>query len=575
MSLQDVKLPDTDEFDDVEVIEIVASVGERIEKEAPLLVLESEKASMDIPSPYAGVVKEFLVKVGDKVARSAVICRIEAEGAPAAKAEKPAEVPAKKEEKAAPAPATGASASVKESADEHAQVVILGAGPGGYEAAIRCGQLGLKTILIEKDKVGGVCLNEGCIPSKALIDTSHHAHKVKELAGRGVTVKGEVLLDLVKTQAWKNQLVGDLVGYVTKAVEGAGVTIVHGTGRLTGLHTLDVRGGKEKPRTISFDNLILATGSRAIEVPGLPFDERSVLQARDVLNLDEVPEKFLVVGGGYIGLELGIAFAKFGSAVTIVEMQKQLLPGADPALPRTLARRLKDLGIEVLLESRVEKFAGGKAHVVTKKGAQELPADKILVAVGRRPNTENIGLDIAGIETDQRGFIPTNDKKQTNLAHIYAIGDITHGYALAHKASAEGVVAAEVIAGLPAAFDKLAIPAVVFTDPELAWVGMNEDAAKEAGYTPKSIQVPIRGLGRAMAAGEAEGFVKIIYDEPTGRVLGAIVAGGPATDMIGSIGLGIEMGADIEDIALTIYPHPTFSEQLMIAAQRVAHTAKK
>ena len=569
----DVNLPGTDEFDDVEVIEIVAAVGDRVEKEAPLIVLESEKASMDIPSPHAGVVKEMLVAVGDKVSRGALICRMEVEGA----AEDEASTPKEKEPapQTPPSGAAPASSSDKESADEHAQVVILGAGPGGYEAAIRCGQLGLNTICIERDKIGGVCLNEGCIPSKALIDTSHHIQKVKELGARGVSLAGEVALDLKKTQEWKNKLVSDLVGYVRKGVEGAGARFVMGTGTLTGPHTVEVQLAEGGTRTISFDNLILATGSRAIEVPGLSFDGKNILEARDALNLDEVPGKLLVVGGGYIGLELGIAFAKFGSAVTVVEMQKQLLPGADPALPRTLSRRLKDLGIEVLTEAKVERFEKGTAHVAAKKGAQEIPADKILVAVGRRPNTENIGLDAAGIETDERGFIPTNGKKQTNLPHVYAIGDITHGYALAHKASAEGVVAAEVIAGLPASFDNKAIPAVVFTDPELSWVGMNEEAAKEAGYTPKSVQVPIRGLGRAMAAGESEGFAKLIYDEPTGLLLGAILAGGPATDMIGSLGLAIEMGTDIEDVALTIYPHPTFSEQVMIAAQRVAHTAKK
>lgn len=579
----DVPLPDIGDVTDVEVIELIAQAGDKVEKESPLIVLESEKASMDVPSPYSGTIKEMLVSVGDKVEQGMLICRMEVEeGAAKSSEQEVSKAPARDEgevpapEKTAPAQpaATGAPEESKAAADEHAQVVILGAGPGGYEAAIRCGQLGLDTICIEKDKIGGVCLNEGCIPSKALIDTSHHVHKVSELDVRGVSLSGEVSVDLAKTQEWKNQIVSDLCGYVKKAVEGAGARFIMGLGKLTGPYTIKVELSEGGTHTISFDNLIVATGSRAIEIPALPFDGENTLEARDVLNLSEGPGKLLVVGGGYIGLELGIAFAKFGSKVTVVEMQKQLLPTADPALSRTLSRRLKALGIDVLTEAKIEKFENGVARVTTKKGEQEVDADKILVAVGRSPNTGEIGLDSAGIEVDESGLIETNLKKQTRVPHIYAIGDITHGYALAHKAAAEGVVAAEVIAGFPAAFDKLAIPAVVFTDPELAWVGMSEDEAKEAGYAPKSVQVPIRALGRAMAAGEAEGFAKLIYDEESGRLLGAVLAGGPATDMIGSLGLAIEMATDIEDVALTVYPHPTFSEQVMAAAQRVAHSKK-
>ena len=458
------------------------------------------------------------------------------------------------------------------------EVVVLGAGPGGSDAAARLAQLGKEVLLLDREGpgagVGGVCLHSGCIPSKALIDTAHHLHKIKELSARGVTLSGEIKVDFKKLQEWKRGVSAKLRSYIEQGLKAAGVKVEKGEGRLMGPHQIEIRNG-ENPGIIEFEKAILATGSRAIELPHLPFDGKKILNARHALDLEEIPASLLVVGGGYIGLELGIAFRKFGSQVAVAEMQGRLLPGTDAALVRPLSRRLEELGIKVHLNAKVESVQGSTAKVVQEGGkAVETQASHVLVAVGRRPNTEDLGLSAAKVQVDAKGFISTNAKKQTNVPHIYAIGDITQGPALAHKASAEGAVAAEAICGLPAAFDPLSIPAVVFADPELSYTGLSEAQAKEKGFEPKSVTLPNRGLGRALAAGETEGMAKLVYDEKSGRLLGALLAGGPATDMIAGLGLAIEMGATMEDLALTIFPHPTFSEQAALAARRVAHQKK-
>ncbi len=458
------------------------------------------------------------------------------------------------------------------------EVVVLGAGPGGSDAAVRLAQLGKDVLLLDREGpgagLGGVCLHSGCIPSKALIDTAHHLHKIKELSARGVTLAGEIKVDFKKLQEWKRGISAKLRSYIEQGLKAAGVKFEKGEGRLVGPNRIEIKGG-ENPGTVEFEKIILATGSRAIELPNLKFDGKKILSARHALDLEEIPGSLLVVGGGYIGLELGIAFRKFGSKVAVAEMQGQLLPGSDAALVRPLSRRLEELGIQVHLNAKVESVQGGTAKVVREGGKTvEIETSHVLVAVGRRPNTEDLGLSAVGVTVDPRGCIPTNAKKQTNLPHIYAVGDITQGPALAHKASAEGVVAAEAICGLPAAFDPLSLPAVVFTDPELSYTGLSEAQARERGFEPKSVTVPNRGLGRALAAGETEGMAKLVYDEKSGRLLGALLAGGPATDMIAGLGLAIEMGATMEDLALTIFPHPTFSEQAALAARRVAHTKK-
>ncbi|MEW6775517.1 MAG: dihydrolipoyl dehydrogenase [Bdellovibrionota bacterium] len=576
--LYQVKVPDLGDFKDIEVVEVLVKVGDEVKKDQSIIVIESEKATMDVPSPESGVVEKLYVQVGSKVQKGFPILSLRlSEGRAAPPSPVAAEAPSAPVAVSPSAPLPKAPPPAGISVSRRVRLAVLGGGPGGYEAAIRTGQLGIETLLVERSGpgtgIGGVCLHSGCIPSKALIDTAHHLHHVRELEERGVSVLGEIRVDLKKLQQWKRGIIDKLRSYIEQAVQGAGAKIQKGEGRLLSPNHLEITDGGKK-EVVEFENLIVATGSRAIELPGLSFDGKTVLDARAALDLEEVPRWLVVVGGGYIGLELGIAFKKLGAKVTVVELQNQLLPGGDEALARPLARRLQQLGVEVHLGAKVEKFVSGMAHVSKAGSTFEIPASHLLVAVGRRPNTEKIGLDAAGVQVDPKGFIPASEKKQTNVSHIYAIGDVTHGPALAHKASAEGVVAAEVIGGLPAAFDNKAIPAVVFTDPELSYVGMNDAEAKNAGFSPKSITVPNRGLGRAMAAGESEGFARLTYDENSGALLGAALAGGPATDMIGGLGALVEMGANIEDLSLTIFPHPTFSEQAMIAAQRVAHKKK-
>lgn len=599
MAIKEVKLEGIGDVENIEVVEVLVSAGDEVKKEDPLVTLESDKATMEFPSPYAGKIKEVKVSKNQQVEPGAVLCTIEVVG-------EKAEAGGEKKEPEKPTPgerkeAEGRKASIEEEQAKPAEdsmrretaekeerrpargrerehefdLVILGAGPGGYEAAQHAGEFGLKTALIDKRRPGGVCLWEGCVPSKALIDTAHHVQKARELGNRGISLDGDFRIDFGKTQEWKDGILDKLSGFIEKGCEKLGVEIVRGSGKLTGPNEIRVEG-ENGERTLGFDHLIIATGSRPIELPDVPFDGEKILSSTHALALREIPKKMVVVGGGYIGLELGITYHKLGSQVQVVELQGQLLPGTDSALVRPLSRRAKDLGIEIHLESKVKSFKSGKVTIEGKNGKETgIEAEKVLVAVGRRPNSQEIGLEAAGVDSDEKGYIPTDDQKRTNVDHIFAIGDVTHGPALAHKASAEGLTAVEVIAGLPARFDPLAIPAVIFTDPEISYVGMTETEAKDAGYSPKVSQLPARGHGRALAADETEGITRLIYDEESGRLLGAQLAGGPATDMVGSLGLAVELGADIEDVALTIYPHPTFSEQVMIAAQRAVHPQYK
>ena len=461
------------------------------------------------------------------------------------------------------------------------EVLVIGGGPGGYVAAIRAAQLGKDVTLVEKDRLGGVCLNVGCIPSKALIDAAKTYHRLAREADRGIVVEG-ARLDFSRLQGWKQSVVQRLTGGVEQLLKGNGVAVVKGRATFTGPNQVLVEnpgGGNEVYR---FKHCILATGSRPVELPGFAFDGVRILDSTDLLSLDHLPLRLVVIGGGYIGLELGTALAKLGSEVTVLELADQLLPGTDPELVQVVARRLRQLGVKVHTGVRVlrwEEEPGGEGVRVVYRpeprgeGAgssgdeQAVAADAVLVSVGRRPNTDGLGLELAGVELDERGRVKVDGQLRTSQRHIFAIGDIVPGPMLAHKASREGIVAAEVIAGLPAAADYVAVPAPIFTDPEIATVGLTEEQARQQGYDPVVGRFPYTANGRALTLGERDGFVKLVADRESKVVLGAGIVGPEASDLIAELALAIEMGATLEDLALTIHAHPTLSEAVMEAAE--------
>lgn len=457
-------------------------------------------------------------------------------------------------------------------------LLIIGAGPGGYVAAARAGHLGLDVTLVEAAELGGTCLNEGCIPSKALISAANILHHAREAADRGIQFT-DVRVEMAKLQAWKQKVISRLVSGVAYQQKQAQVNVVKGRARFEGPHDVVVEG-PDGNQAFQFKHCIIAAGSREVELPFLKFDGERVLSARDALNLQEVPGDLVVVGGGYIGLELGIVYRKLGANVTVVEMMDQVLPGTDPDLVNVLMRKLRRLGVTVHTGARAKGLAEADGRTVLEVEAAggkalQLPADKILVSVGRRPYTDGLNLQAAGVELDERGFIKTDEQCRTNVPHIYAIGDVAGGMLLAHKASHEGLVAAEVIAGQPSARDWVSVPAVVFTDPEIAYVGLTEAQAREQGYQVRVGKFMFTASGRALTLGETDGLVKIVSDAESGVVLGVQMCGPEVSEMIGEATLALEMGALAEDVARTIHPHPTLSEGIMEAAQSIFHAAQK
>ncbi len=447
-------------------------------------------------------------------------------------------------------------------------LAVIGAGPGGYVAAIRAGQLGLKTVCINDSELGGVCLNWGCIPSKAIISAAKDFKHASHGAGKGLMFDNP-RVDMPKLVGFKDGVVKKLTGGIGGLFKANGVEHIPGRATLTGKNKISIDGKK----TIEAKNIIIATGSHSIEIPGFPFDEKKVVSSTGALELQEVPKKLVVIGGGVIGLELGCAYQNLGSEVTVIEMMDQLIPGVDKEIAKGLERSLKKRKMGVHLEARAKeaKFTGKKGMVTftDKSGKdQTVEADVVLVSVGRRPNTKDLGLEKAGVKLDERGFVPTNQQMQTNVSHIYAIGDITHGPMLAHKASKEGIVAAEALSGdKSAAADWVTIPGVIFTDPEVSTAGMSEEQAKAAGREIKTGKFNVAALGKALADDETEGFYKVIADAKTDRILGVHILGQHASDLITEAVLAMEMGATVEDLALTVHPHPTMSEGIMEAAE--------
>ncbi|MCP9481819.1 dihydrolipoyl dehydrogenase [Shimia sp. CNT1-13L.2] len=559
----EVQVPDIGDFSDVPVISILVSVGDTVAAEDPLIELESDKATMEVPSPAAGVVKEIKVAEGDTVSEGTVIMVFEgaaAEDAP--KADAPA-APAAPQAVAATGTATGAG-------DVHAEVVVLGSGPGGYTAAFRAADLGKKVVLIEKDSsLGGVCLNVGCIPSKALLHAAKVMTEAEEMADHGITfAKPEV--DLDKLRGWKESVINQLTGGLAGLAKGRKVQVVNGYGTFTGPNMIEVDNDGEKS-TVSFDQCIIAAGSEPVTLPFIPHDDPRVIDSTGALELEDVPGRLLVLGGGIIGLEMATVYDALGSDVTIVEFMDQIIPGADKDIVKPLQKRIEARYEAVLTKTKVTAVEatdeGLKVTMEGPDGEKVDTFDKLLVAVGRRPNGAKINAGAAGVAVDERGFIAVDNQQRTGVPHIFAIGDVVGQPMLAHKAVHEGKVAAEVCAGHKRFFDARVIPSVAYTDPEVAWVGVTETQAKAEGIKVGKGVFPWAASGRSLSLGRSEGITKVIFDEDGDRVIGAGIVGPNAGDLIAEVALAIEMGADAVDLGHTIHPHPTLSETVNFAAE--------
>ena len=557
--MSEVKVPDIGDFTDVPVIEVLVSPGDTVAAEDPLIVLESDKASMDVPAPEAGTVGELLVKVGDKVSKGTPILTLESDGKPADEGEEEAAEP-KVEEKADEGGGDEAPAK-DDGGGDRADVVVIGSGPGGYTAAFRAADLGLKTVLVERyERLGGVCLNVGCIPSKALLHLARVLADAEEAREAGLGFS-DPEIDLDGVRAFKDGAVTKLTDGLAGMAKTRNVEIVKGTAKFTGANTLDVDGTE-----IAFEHAIIAVGSHAVALPGVPDDPR-IVDSTGALELPDVPERLLVIGGGIIGLEMATVHDALGSKVVVVEMLDSLIAGADPDVVKPLRKRIEKRYEAIHLETKVESIEATDDGIVAKFGDAEETFDRVLVAVGRRPNGGSIGAEEAGVEVDERGFIRVDEQMRTNVGHIFAIGDVVGEPMLAHKATHEAKVAAEVIAGENVAFDAKAIPSVAYTDPEVAWMGLTETKAKEDGTEVETAVFPWAASGRAIGMGRTDGMTKLVLDPESKRILGAGIVGINAGELIAELVHALEMGADAEDIGLTIHPHPTLSESVGMAAE--------
>jgi dihydrolipoamide dehydrogenase len=577
MTLIDIKVPDIGDFKDVAVIELLVKPGDRIKAEQSLITVESDKASMEIPSSASGVVKELKIKVGDRVAEGSVVLVLETtDAAPAASAPAPAAAPATAPVAAAVAVSAPLPAGFAGAVDVECDMLVLGSGPGGYSAAFRAADLGLKTVIVERYPVlGGVCLNVGCIPSKALLHVAAVMEEAAHFADLGVTF-APPQIDLGRLLAHKNKVVGKLTGGLAAMAKMRKVTVVQGSGSFVGPNHLTVVMADGKMQTIGFKSAIIAAGSEAVKLPFLPKDDPRIVTSTGALELRQRPGRMLVIGGGIIGLEMATVYSALGARLDVVEMLDSLMQGADRDLVKVWQKlnakrfdhimlKTKTVGAEATAEGIRVRFEG--------EGAPAEPQlyDLVLQAVGRVPNGRKIGAEKAGVIVDERGFVPVDAQMRTNVPHIYAIGDIVGQPMLAHKAVHEAHVAAEVASGdVHARFDARVIPSVAYTDPEVAWVGLTEDDAKAKGIAIEKGLFPWTASGRAIANGRDEGFTKLLFDKETHRIVGGGIVGTHAGDMIGEVALAIEMGADAVDIGKTIHPHPTLGESIGMAAE-VAH----
>jgi dihydrolipoamide dehydrogenase len=576
-NLIEVKVPDIGDFKNIPVIEVLVKSGDKVEKEDSLIMLESDKATMEVPSPAAGVIRELKIKPGDKVSEGSLILTLEGTtaGAPAPQSQPPAQKAEAPKSAPAAAVAPAKSSAPTSSApvikgDLHAQVVVLGSGPGGYTAAFRAADLGMQTVLIERYPVlGGVCLNVGCIPSKALLHAARVIAEAEEMGHFGLSF-GNPKIDLDKLREWK-------VGVVEKSIRGlAGlakqrkVTVVQGVGTFTSPRMIEAKTS-DGVKKVSFDHAIIAAGSQSARIPGLPYDDPRLMDSTAALEMKDIPKRLLVIGGGIIGLEMACVYDALGAKVTVVELLDGLIPGADRDLIRPLHKRIEKRYEGVYLKTKVTRLDAQKDGLKATFEGENAPApqiyDRVLLAVGRRPNGKAVAAQAAGVTVDERGFIPVDKQLRTNVPHIFAIGDIVGEPMLAHKASYEGKIAAEVISGHKAAFDARTIPSVAYTDPEISWMGLTETQAKAQGIEIEKASFPWAASGRARAMARDEGMTKLILDKKTRRLLGAGIVGPNAGELIAEAVLALELGADAADIALTIHSHPTLSETVMFAAE--------
>jgi dihydrolipoyl dehydrogenase len=576
MSVQEVRVPDIGDFTDVPIIEIHVAAGDEVAVDDPIVTLESDKATMDVPAPVAGTVTAVPVSVGDTVSEGDVILSVEvagAEAAPTAEAAQPAAAAAERDgaqpAAAAPAPAPARPPSGR-AADFEAEVLVLGSGPGGYTAAFRAADLGAKVVLVERyPSLGGVCLNVGCIPSKALLHAAKVIAETKEMAENGISF-GPPSIDIDKLRGWKESVVNRLTRGVGGLAKQRKVQVVTGVGRFSSPNTLEVETD-EGTRTVSFENAIIAAGSESAKLPFIPHDDPRVITSTGALEIRQIPERLLVVGGGIIGLEMAEVYHELGTRVTVVELLDQLIPGTDADIIAPLHKMIAKDYENIFLSTKVTAVdandSGLTVHFDGAKAPETDTFDQILVAVGRQPNGGVIGAERAGVIVDNRGFITVDKQQRTNVPHIFAIGDIVGQPMLAHKATHEGKVAAEVACGQKSYFDARVIPSVAYTDPEVAWVGVTENEAKAAGVAYGKGTFPWVASGRSLSLGRSEGLTKVIFDEATERVIGCAIVGPSAGDLISEVSLAIEMGADAADIALTVHPHPTLSETVAFAAE--------
>ncbi|HEX8663898.1 MAG TPA: dihydrolipoyl dehydrogenase [Beijerinckiaceae bacterium] len=564
MATTEIRVPDIGDFKNVPIIEVHVKPGATVKADDPLVTLESDKASMEVPSPSAGIVAEVKVALGDKVSQGDVILTLATE----AKGEAPAAAAP-----AAAGPATAPAAKMSDGAkgDHLAEVLVLGGGPGGYTAAFRAADLGKKVVLVDRwPSLGGVCLNVGCIPSKALLHAAKVVSETQEMSAHGLSFAAPAI-DIDKLRGWKDGIVKKLTGGLAGLAKQRKVTVVRGTGRFTAPNRVEVEAEGGARTSVTFEQAVIAAGSEPVTLPFIPHDDPRVIDSTGALELDGVPKRLLVVGGGIIGLEMATVYEALGAKVTIVELMDQIIPGADKDIVTPLMKRIQKLYENIHLKAKVVKveakpeglrvfFEGGSAP-------ESDVFDKILVAVGRKPNGRLIGADAAGVQVDERGFIPVDRQMRTNVAHIFAIGDIVGQPMLAHKAVHEGKVAAETAAGKNSFFDAKVIPSVAYTDPEVAWVGLTENEAKAQGVKYGKGVFPWAASGRSLSLGRDEGLTKVLFDEASDRIIGCAIVGPSAGDLIAEAALAIEMGADAADIGLTIHPHPTLSETIGMAAE--------
>jgi len=571
--LKDILVPDLGDFENVPVIEVLVAPGDRVEKEQPLITLESDKATMEIPSPFAGKIAEVLVSEGQNVSPGSLIATVLAEASePGADAETqpvPAETVTTNPDAADQPPESRAAPADATAYD--AELLVLGGGPGGYTAAFRAADLGLKVTLVERyPSLGGVCLNVGCIPSKALLHAAAVIREAEHMGNHGIKFAAPEI-DRQGLLAWKKDVVKKLTGGLASMAAQRGVNVIQGLGRFVSDHALEILPADNKagtPQTLTFSQAIIAVGSRAFKLPGMPWEDPRVMDSTDALELRDIPNKLLIIGGGIIGLEMATVYSALGSSVTVVEMQKQLIPGADKDLVRPLQQRLKKQLSEIRLGSRVTAVKAQKNGLkVTFDEKDTALFDKLLVAVGRQPNGSLVAAEKAGVFVDERGFIPVDKQMRTNVPHIFAIGDVVGQPMLAHKATHEAKVAAEVAAGHKVAFDALVIPSVAYTDPEVSWVGLTEAEARQGDIAYEKAVFPWAASGRALGLDRTEGFTKLLFDPESRRVIGGGITGVNAGELIAEVTHAIEMGSDASDLALTIHPHPTLSESVAMAAE--------